>query len=96
MKVTLWGTLASEFDTDMIRALPPPVMIVLTSTKFRYFGMKKLSHADACCHYIRIVVSCYRNEYLLHLSDTAIINTGMSTCVFIYPSIPETDEYKAR
>ncbi|XP_004309333.1 PREDICTED: replication protein A 70 kDa DNA-binding subunit-like [Fragaria vesca subsp. vesca] len=65
LKVTLWGTLASEFDADMIRALPPPVMIVLTSTKVRYF-------------------------------DTAIINTGMSTCVFINPSIPETDEYKAR
>ncbi|KAL6142827.1 hypothetical protein ACLB2K_061103 [Fragaria x ananassa] len=51
--------------------------------------MTKLSHADACCH-------CYRNEYLMHLSDTVIINTGMSTCVFINPSIPETDEYKAR
>ncbi|KAL6181502.1 hypothetical protein ACLB2K_048157 [Fragaria x ananassa] len=33
LKVTLWGTLASEFDTDVISALPPLVMIVLTSTK---------------------------------------------------------------
>ncbi|KAL6139321.1 hypothetical protein ACLB2K_064598 [Fragaria x ananassa] len=57
--------------------------------------MTKLSHVDACCHCIRIVVNCYQNKHLMHLSDTAIINTGMSTCVFINPSIPETDEYKA-
>nr|XP_011457683.1 PREDICTED: uncharacterized protein LOC105349534 isoform X1 [Fragaria vesca subsp. vesca] len=64
LKLTLWGTLAFEFDVDMIKTLPPPVVMAFTSTKVRCF-------------------------------DNTIVNSGMSTCMFINPAIPEIEEYRA-
>ncbi|KAL6123134.1 hypothetical protein ACLB2K_075657 [Fragaria x ananassa] len=64
LKLTLWGTLASEFDVDMIKTLPPPVVMAFTSTKVRRY-------------------------------ENTIVNSGLSTCLFINPAIPEIEEYRA-
>ncbi|KAL6199190.1 hypothetical protein ACLB2K_028976 [Fragaria x ananassa] len=64
LKLTLWGTLASEFDVDMIKTLPPPIVMAFTSTKVRRF-------------------------------ENTIVNSGLSTCLFINPSIPEIEKYRA-
>ncbi|KAL6198296.1 hypothetical protein ACLB2K_028088 [Fragaria x ananassa] len=64
LKLTLWGTLASEFDVDMIKTLPPLVVMAFTSTKVRRF-------------------------------ENTIMNSELSTCLFINPAIPEIEEYRA-
>lgn len=95
MKVTLWETLANELDIDMIASLPPPVVIVLTSTKVRHFGTRKLSLSDTCCHCVAMLFAVIEISLLFTLQKT-VINTGMSTCIFINPGIPEMDEYRAK
>lgn len=46
LKVTLWRSLADRFDVEAIHKLPPPVVIVFTSTKIMHYGMIHLTSTD--------------------------------------------------
>ncbi|KAL6203490.1 hypothetical protein ACLB2K_027190 [Fragaria x ananassa] len=65
-------------------------IIIYTSVVERMCKAGRLKSCSTSSGYDRVDSTKVRHF------DTVVINTAMSTCVFINPSIPEIDEYKAR